>query len=127
MTRALNILRISCGLLVFVFGLMSLGVFPWEPPVAGPEARPFQIAMHEAGYFMPIMTAAFLITGISFILNRFAAIAAIVLFPVSFNILLFHTILEAGHLPAAMLLFVINCFMLWYCREAYVPLLRPQL
>jgi len=60
-------------------------------------------------------------------LNRFAALAAIVLFPVSFIILLFHTVLEAGQLPAALLLFVINSFMLWYCREAYAPLLRPRL
>ena len=127
MARTLNILRMLCGALIFVIGLMSLGVFPWEPPIAGPEARPFQVAMHDAGYFMPIMTATFLITGISFIVNRFAALAAIVLFPVSFNILLFHTILEAGQLPAAILLFVINSFMLWYCREAYTPLLKPRI
>ena len=127
MARDLHILRMICGALVFVFGLMSIGVFPWEPPIAGPAARPFQVAMHEAGYFMPIMTATFLITGIGFVLNRFAALAAFVLFPVSFNILLFHTVLEAGQLPAAILLFVINSFMLWYCREAYAPLLRPRL
>lgn len=127
MDRALDVLRIICGVLVFITGLMNLGVFPWEPPIAGPEARPFQVAMHEAGYFMPIMTAAFLVTGASFILNRYAALAAIALFPVSFNILLFHTILEAGQLPAAILLFVINSFMLWYCRETYAPLLRSRL
>ena len=126
MTRALDIIRIICGLLVFIFGLMGLGIFGWEPPIAGPEARPFQLAMHEAGYFMPIMTAMFLVTGMSFILNRYGALGAIVLFPVSLNIILFHTFLEAGQLPAAIFLFAINCFMLWYQRDAYVPLLRPR-
>jgi hypothetical protein len=115
-----------CGLLVFTSGLMGLGVFDWEPPIAGPEARAFQVAMHDAGYFMPIMTIVFLFTGLSFVFDRYAALAAIVLFPVSLNILLFHTVLEAGQLPAAAALFVINCFMLWYCRKAYVALLRSR-
>ena len=126
MDRALTITRIICGVLVFISGLMGLGILGWEPPVAGPGARPFQVAMHDAGYFMPIMTAVFLTTGLSFVFNRYAALAAIVLFPVSFNIVLFHTLLEAGQLPAAAVLFAINCFMLWYCREAYAALLRPQ-
>ncbi len=75
---------------------------------------------------MPIMTTIFLITGISFVVNRYAALSAIVLLPVTLNILLFHTLLEAGGLPAAAVFFAINCFMLWFCREAYVPLLRPR-
>lgn len=126
MDRALDVTRIVCGILVFISGLMGLGIFGWDPPVAGPEARPFQQAMHEAGYFMPIMTGAFLITGLSFVMNRYAALAAIVLFPVSLNILLFHTLLEGGQLPAAVVFFAINCFMLWYCRETYMPLLRSR-
>jgi len=126
MTRALDITRIICGVLVFASGLMGLGIFGWEPPIAGPEARPFQVAMHEAGYFMPIMTTIFLITGISFVVNRYAALSAIVLFPVTLNILLFHILLEGGGLPAAIVFFGINCFMLWFCREAYMPLLRPR-
>lgn len=124
MTRALEFARIACGILVFISGFMGLGIFGWEPPVAGPAARPFQLAMHDAGYFLPIMTVVFLVTGISFTLNRYAALSAIVLFPISLNILLFHTILEAGQLPAAAALFVINCFLLWYCRAAYAPILK---
>ena len=126
MTHALDITRIICGILVFFSGLMGLGIIGWEPPIAGPEARPFQLAMHEAGYFLPIITAIYLITGISFVTNRYAAFSSVVLFPISLNILLFHAILEAGQLPAAAALFVINCFMLWYCRAAYAPLLRTK-
>lgn len=126
MPLVLTTARIVCGLLVFTSGLMGLGIFGWEPPVAGPEARPFQVAMHDAGYFLPIMTAVFLVTGLAFVFNRYAALAAIVLFPVSLNILLFHGVLEAGQLPVAIALFVINGFMLWYCREAYAALLRAR-
>ena len=59
MGRIFDTIRIICGLLVLAGGLMGLGLFGWEPPVAGPEARPFQIAMHDAGYFLPIMTGCF--------------------------------------------------------------------
>ena len=106
---------------------MGLGVFGWEPPVAEPVARPFQLAMHEAGYFLPIMTAMFLVTGISFVANRFSAVSAIALFPISFNILLYHTILGAGQLPIAIAFFATNCFLLWYHRKAYEPLLKSRL
>jgi len=105
---------------------MGLGFFGWEPPVAGPEARPFQIAMHDAGYFLPIITAVFLTAGISFIIDRYTALLAVIMFPISFNILLFHIILGAGQLPAAIALFLINCFMLWYRRKAFGPLMRPE-
>jgi hypothetical protein len=71
-------------------------------------------------------TAIFLITRISFLIDRYAALSAIVLFPVTLNILLFHTFLEGGGLPAAVVFFAVNCFMLWFWREAYVPLLRPR-
>ncbi len=125
--RTLTILRIICGALVFASGLMGLGILGWEPPIAGPEARPFQIAMHNAGYFVPIMTAVFLVSGLSFILDRYVALAAIMLFPVSLNILLFHTVLEAGQIPVAVLFFAINCFMLWYRREAYAALLKSRI
>jgi hypothetical protein len=127
MKRALGVTRIICGILVFATGLANLGVFGFEPPVAGPDARQFQLAMHEAGYFMPVMTALFLVAGASFITNLYAALLAAALFPVSINILLYHTVLEAGELPAAIVFFAINCFMLWYCREAYAPLLKPRL
>lgn len=126
MTHTLTITRIVCGVLVLISGLMGLGIFGWEPPIAGPEARPFQVAMHEAGYFLPIMTGTFLVAGISFILDRYAALAAIVLFPVSLNILLFHAVLEAGQLPVAVLFFAINCYLLWYYRNAYAALLRSR-
>ena len=71
-----NLVRILSGGFVFVSGLMMLGLFGWEPPVAGPEARPFQIAMHDSGYFLPIITAVFLLAGASFVFNIYGAVSA---------------------------------------------------
>ena len=127
MANAKEIVRIAGGIFVTISGLMLLGLFGWEPPVAGAEARPFQIAMHDAGYFLPIITATFLLTGVCLILNLFGALASLALLPVSINIVLFHAFLEAGQLPLAIGFFAINCFMLWYYRSAYGPLLDAKL
>ena len=50
MTRALNITRMICGILVFTAGLKAVGTFGWEASVAGPKARSLQLAMHEASF-----------------------------------------------------------------------------
>ena len=121
-----DVIRIVSGGLIFVSGLLMLGLFGWEPPVAGHEARPFQIAMHDAGYFLPIITAVFLLTGASFIVNLFGAISALVLLPISVNIVLFHSILEAGQLPLAIGFFAVNCYLVWYYRQQYRMLVRPR-
>lgn len=126
MSRGLDVVRILCGGLIFIFGLMGLGLFGWEPPVASPPARPFQLAMQNAGYFMPFMTATFLITGLSFVFDKFGALASIVLFPISLNILLFHIVLEPNQLIASIVLFVINIVLFWIYRSAYQPLLKPR-
>ena len=113
------------GGLIVLSGLMNLGLFGFEPPEAGLGARQFQLAMHDAGYFLPIITAVFIISGISVITNRYGALGTLLLAPVSANILLFHTILEGGQLPVAIIFCAMNCFLLWYYRAAYRPLFRP--
>jgi putative oxidoreductase len=126
MLGALAVARILCGAAVLACGLLLLGAFGWEPPVAPPHARAFQVAMHDAGYFLPIITAVFLVTGVSFIFDRYAALAALVLLPISVNMLLYHAVLGGGQLPVALLFFGVNCYVLWYCRAAYGPLLRAK-
>ena len=121
-----DVLRILAGGFIFVSGLLMLGLFGWEPPVAGPEARPFQIAMHDAGYFMPVITAVFLAVGASVICNRFGALASLALLPISVNIVLFHAVLEAGQLPLAAGFFLVNCYLLWYYRGQYRALWRSK-
>ena len=105
---------------------MNLGLFGFEPPMAEPSGRQFQQAMQEAGYFLPLITAIFLIAGGSIIFNRFGALGSLVLAPVSANILLFHTLLGGGSFIPAIAFFAINLYCLWYYRMAYAPLLRQH-
>jgi len=127
MPSAQDLIRILGGIFVIVSGLMLLGIFGWEPPIAEPKARPFQYAMHDAGYFLPIITAVLLVTGASFVSNLYGALSSLALLPISVNIVLFHAVLEAGQLPLAIGFFAINCYMLWYYRSAYKSLLEARL
>ena len=123
-----DLMRILCGAFVFVSGLMLLGLFGWETPLAGAEARPFQSAMHDAGYLLPMITAIFLVAGACSIFNVYGAISTLALLPISVNIVLFHSVLEAGQLPLAIGFFLINCYLLWYYRQQYRSLfiMKPR-
>ena len=126
MPRTIEIVRIFCGVLVVTSGLMNLGLFGFEPPIAESGGRQFQIAMQEAGYFLPIITAVFLVAGASIILNRFGALGSLLLAPVSANILLFHAVLGGGQVTLAIVFSVINLYCIWYYRNAYKPLFKPR-
>ena len=122
----MDFLRILIGLFVILCGLMNLGLFGFEIPEALGEARKFQIAMHEAGYFLPIITVSFLIAGTGITINRFGALATLVLIPISANMILFHLVLGGGNLPVAIIFFCINMYLVWYYRSIYNSLLQSR-
>ncbi len=126
MKQAMDIGRIAIGVFVIVCGLMNLGLFGFEPPQAQGVALQFQIAMHEAGYFLPFITSAFLSAGTCIVLNRFGALATLVLIPISVNILFFHLLPGGANLPVAIVLFCMNGYLLWYYRGSYRSLLKSR-
>jgi putative oxidoreductase len=123
-----RIVRILFGLLLLVFFGLGLGIFGWMPPTASGAGRPMQDAIAGSGYIIPIIEATYLVVGVSYLTNRYVALASVILFPVSLNILLFHLILDPGtsSLIAALLLFILNLSMLYVSRQAYGPLLKSQ-
>jgi hypothetical protein len=106
---------------------MNLGLFGFEPSEALGEGRQFQLAMHGAGYFLPIITCTFIIAGMAVVINRFGALGTLLLVPISVNILLFHAVLGAGQSPVAIIFFAANCYLLWYYRSAYATLFVPRI
>ena len=124
-----RIVRILFGLMLLVFFAMGLGLFGWAPPVASEAGRPLQDAIAGSGYILPIIQATYLFAGVSYLANRYVALASVILFPVSVNILLYHLFLDPGGvtLLAALALFLPNLFMLYVCRAAYAPLLKSRM
>ncbi len=116
--------RILLGLLLVMPVLGGLGLFP--PPTADmysdPSGWAYMEAMMNTGYMMPVLGITFAVILVLVIINRMA-LAALLLAPLTVNIVLFHVFLDATPVSAASamgwLLLVLNAFFLWVNRMKY--------
>ena len=110
------------GVLLILF--VGMDVFGWEPPPIATEAKPLWDAIIGSGYIMPVVIATYGISGLAFLFDRFAALGAVLLTPVSLNILLFHSFLNPSSIPFAITFFACNALMLYIYRASYSSLLH---
>ena len=125
-TRLKAAFRVLFGLLLLAWvGLPFTG---WHPPPVAPQAQALRDALRGSGYIFPAVLFVYFIVGLSYLSGRYVALASVVLFPVSLNILMFHTFLNpnAHSLMFAGLLFLANLGMLWLHRDAYAELLKAR-
>lgn len=109
-------------------GLMLIGFFflwflGFEPPDVPPTAQRLREGLLSAGYFFPLISAVYLLVGVSYVTDRFAALATIVLFPVTLNVFFYHLFLIPATLYLTLFLVVPNLVMIYVHREAYRPML----
>ena len=121
-----HVLRVLLGLLCIIPICGTLGVFP--APTADlytPSGWAFMSALMASGYLMPLMGLTFAAVLVCVILNK-TALAAIILLPMTVNIICFHAFVDIGLLnPAAsmgIVLAVLNGFFLWEGRGRYTQL-----
>lgn len=114
------------GAMLIMFSLMPL--FGWEPPPVRDEARQMQEAILSSGYVIPVILIVYFSAGLSWVFDRYVALSAIVLFPISVNIELFHFVLNrsAFGLVVGSVLLAVNLYMLYRNRSAYERLLDRQ-
>lgn len=113
------ILRIVPGLIYLIFGLdYFLHFIPYQPAHTGAAAA-LKNGLMAAGYLYPMMKSIQIVGGISLLINRYAPFFAVVLFPISLNVFLFHTVLvPSGWLMGVLLLFP-NLFLGYAYRKYY--------
>jgi putative oxidoreductase len=93
MKTTVLISRLLLGFLYLVFGLdYFLHFIPYQPLHTG-AAGAFIAGLKGTGYFYPIQKVIQITGGLSLLTNRYAPFSAVVLFPISLNVLLFHTFL----------------------------------
>jgi len=119
MKIATIISRILLGFLYLVFGLdYFLHFIPYQPNHTGKVAA-FKEALVSVGYFYPMIKSIQIAGGISLLINRYAPFFAVVLFPISLNVLLYHTILVPSGWLMGVLLIVPNLFLGYAYRKYY--------
>ena len=119
MKKATLIARVLLGLIYLVFGLdYFLHFIPYQPNHTGKVAA-FKASLVAIGYFYPMIKSIQIAGGLSLLLNRYAPFFAVVLFPISFNVLLYHTILVPSGWLMGVFLIVPNLFLGYAYRKYY--------
>ena len=119
MKTVITISRIILGFIYLVFGLDYFFHFiPYEPNHTGKVAA-FKAALMSIGYFYPMIKSIQIVGGLSLLINRYTPFFAVVLFPISVNVFLYHTILVPSGWLMGVLLIVPNLFLGYAYRNYY--------
>ena len=116
--------RLLLGLLFTVFGLNGFFHFIDIPPAEG-AAGTFMGGLAASGYFFPLLAGTQVAVGVALISNLFAALALVVLAPITVHIVAYHTLAPDG-MPMALLVVVLQVIAAWGLRAAYRPLLKAK-
>ena len=130
MRKAVDIaLKVVLSLILVLPILGLLGVFP--PPTRDlyntPEAFDFIETITEGRYISIIMGLVHVVALVC-LWTRRTALGALLILPITVNVVAFHAFLDGGLLTAGAVLgnimLLINAYLLWQHRHEYRPLLQ---
>ena len=81
-------------------------------------------AFMEIKWLLPLVAVVEIVGGILVITNKLRALGAILILPVTVGILLTHIINAPSGLILALILFVINSWIIFENRQKYMPMIR---
>ena len=118
------VIRLLFGLMFINGGLNK--IFNYMPPSdnLSEELVTAMASLMEISWLIPLVAVVEIIGGILFIIPRFKALGAIVIFPIVIGVLLTHTITEQSGMPIALALLAINLLVMYENREKYLPMVR---
>ncbi|PHR69304.1 MAG: DoxX family protein [Arcobacter sp.] len=111
------------GLVLVVFGLNGFLQFLPLPP-ANDELAAFGMAVYKTGYIFPLMAILELFAGVSFLLNRFSALSAVLIMPVMINALFAHIFLDMNGIAPSLFIVLGILFVMFKNKEAYALMFK---
>ncbi len=123
MKKVQLIIRILFGLMLVLFGLNKFLQFMPMPPLPE-EAGEFMGALVKSGYLMTIVAVVEVVVGILLLVNKFQALALIVIFPILLNAFLFHLFLDIAGIGGAFVALAMNVFLFFNNKESYTALFK---
>lgn len=97
-----------------------------KPTTAPPDAAIVYNKGIAVAHLLTIVKSIELICGLMLITGRFAALATIVIFPITVNIVIFHAYADPANIGGGILLLVLNLFMAYYYRKNYAPIFQMK-
>ena len=125
-TKFSGIARILLGLVFFVFGLNKFFHFLPMSQEMPEKAGMFMGALMGAGYMFPLIAIVEILVGAALLLNRYVALALVLLAPVTVNIFLFHLFLDIKNIWMALLVIVLHLYLLIVHKEKYDAFLTAK-
>jgi len=121
--KVLFVVSLLFGLMMINSGLNKF--FNYMPMPEVPEAAGnLMYAFVQSGWLFPLVALAEIIGGALFITNRFRALGAIVILPITMGILLFNVVLAPNGIILAVVLFAINIWVIVENRNNYLPMIQ---
>jgi putative oxidoreductase len=120
---ATTVARVILGLPFLIFGINYFIPFAPHPELHG-VAIDFMTGLTKAGYFWPLLRSLEILIGIALISGYFVPLALAILAPINLQILIFHLALEPQNVPMAVILALLQAFLIYrywsYYRSIFV-------
>lgn len=94
-----------------------------EQPKMTTEQMTFMSGVMAAVYLMPLIKITELVGGILLLFGRTAPLGALIIFPVTLNIFLYHAYLGPKDLPMVGVMLIFNLFLFYAYRQKYLPII----
>jgi len=116
--------RVLLGLIFVVFGSNAFLHFLPMPPIPQGLVGLYLRAFFESGYVY-VIGALQVISGLLLLIGRFVPLALTILGAIIFNIWVFHILMAPEGFPPAIIVTLLEFFLLWRYRSAFAGILQP--
>lgn len=124
MKIAIIVVRVLlAGMYLFASIPFFLKIMPGEMPAMSAAQTTFMTGLTASVYLMPLIKGTELISGILLLIGRTAPLGALLIFPVTLNIFLYHAFLGPKELPIVGVMLIFNVFLFFAYRQKYLPIL----
>lgn len=110
--KLVRTIQIIFGLMLLFFVVAGLLQNLLPAPQYNEAAMAFLGALFATGYLVPLMQIIFAAAGLMFIFNRRSAFGAVLLAPITANILLFHLFIDFTGFWMALVVVILHVYLL---------------
>lgn len=118
------ITRVLLGLIFVFFGSNGLLHFLPMPPLPQGVTGEFLHSFFASGYVY-VISAFQLIAGLLLLIGKFVPLGLTILGAIIVNIWTFHLLMAPEGLPPAVVVTVLELFLVWSYRDRFAGILRP--
>ena len=121
--KLVRTIQIIFGLGLIFFGANVLFQFLGSPEF-NEAGSAFLGALFVSGYIFSIMGIVWILAGLMFLFNKCSALAAIIIFPLTLNVLLFHLLIDISAGTLGIVIFIVNIYLIYVHWDAYKPMCK---